>query len=115
MKPKAGVSPYKAAQGTGKPATSPFAKKLGVLLIAGTVAPFRGGSKSFPTVIVRTVSFGQGDFSWQSRISRWCCQSPKSDSHAAAPAADSLGPHGNLIRAAEVRSTRRARGDSTIL
>ena len=29
MNPKAGVSPYKAAQGTGKPATNPFAKKLG--------------------------------------------------------------------------------------
>jgi hypothetical protein len=29
MKPKAGVSPYKAAQGTGKPATSPFARKPG--------------------------------------------------------------------------------------
>jgi hypothetical protein len=27
LKPKAGVSPYKAAQGTGKPASSPFAKK----------------------------------------------------------------------------------------
>jgi hypothetical protein len=29
MKPKAGVSPYNAAQGTGKPATSPFAKEAG--------------------------------------------------------------------------------------
>jgi hypothetical protein len=28
-KPKTGVSPYKAAQGTGKPAVSPFAKKPG--------------------------------------------------------------------------------------
>src|SRR5260370_1419849 len=28
-KPKPGVSPYKAAQGTGKPAISPFAKKPG--------------------------------------------------------------------------------------
>jgi hypothetical protein len=28
-KPKGGVSPYKAAQGTGKPAISPFAKKPG--------------------------------------------------------------------------------------
>ena len=28
-KPKANVSPYKAAQGTSKPAVSPFAKKPG--------------------------------------------------------------------------------------
>jgi hypothetical protein len=28
-KPKTGVSPYKAAQGTGKPAVSAFAKKPG--------------------------------------------------------------------------------------
>jgi hypothetical protein len=28
-KPKAGVSSYKAAQGSGKPAASPFAKKPG--------------------------------------------------------------------------------------
>jgi hypothetical protein len=28
-KPKTGVSPYKAAQGSGKPAVSPFAKKPG--------------------------------------------------------------------------------------
>jgi hypothetical protein len=29
LKPEADVSPCKAAQGTGKPATSPFAKKPG--------------------------------------------------------------------------------------
>jgi hypothetical protein len=29
MKPEAGVSPCKAAQGTGKSTTNPFAKKLG--------------------------------------------------------------------------------------
>ena len=28
-KPKIGISPYKAAQGTGKPAISPLAKKTG--------------------------------------------------------------------------------------
>jgi hypothetical protein len=30
-KPKRGVSPYKAAQGTGKPAISSFAKKTGAV------------------------------------------------------------------------------------